>query len=98
MDLCHSIESVSLCHIVAYMYRRVNLVKSRRKDCCGFFSDCVCCGINFILHCYVGVLCGCFCQKKNETAATETVPPAGGQTQLPYYDGVVLRQPALDQN
>ena len=41
----------------------------------------------------IGFLCGHFCQKKRKqsTAAAETVPPSGGQTQIPYYDDVVLQ-------
>ena len=40
----------------------------------------------------IGFLCGHFCQKKKPTI--ETVPPSGnGQTQIPYYDDVVLQQP-----
>ena len=37
----------------------------------------------------VGILCGRFCLKKRKTA--ETVPPSR-QTQIPYYDDVVLQQ------
>ena len=46
----------------------------------------------------VGFLCGHFCQKKRKlanTAAGETVLPGvatGGQTQIPYYDDVVLKR------
>ena len=42
----------------------------------------------------VGFLCGHFCQKKRKqsSAASESVPSAGGQTQIPYYDDVVLKQ------
>ena len=47
-----------------------------------------------ILFFIIGFLCGHFCQKnrKPSTAAAETVPPSGGQTQIPYYDDVVLQQ------
>ena len=49
-----------------------------------------------ILFFIIGFLCGHFCQKKRKpsTAAAdlETVPPSGGQTQIPYYDDVVLKQ------
>ena len=38
----------------------------------------------------VGYLCGHFRQKMRKTV--ETVPPAVGQTQIPYYDDVVLKQ------
>ena len=43
-------------------------------------------------------MCGQFCQKKGKlsTAAAETVPPSGVQTQIPYYDDVVLREPDLE--
>ena len=49
----------------------------------------------------IGFLCGNFCQKKKP--AIETVPPSGsGQTQIPYYDDVVLQQPEqeleIDEN
>ena len=48
-----------------------------------------------ILFFTVGFLCGHYCQKnrKPSTAAAETVPPvpAGGQTQIPCYDDVVLQ-------
>ena len=46
----------------------------------------------------VGFLCGHFCQKKRKltsAAGGETTPPGvatGGQTQIPYYDDVVLKQ------
>ena len=46
----------------------------------------------------VGFLCGHFCQKKRKlakTAAGETVSPGvatGGQTQIPYYNDVLLKQ------
>ena len=42
----------------------------------------------------VGFLCGHFCQKKRKqfSVAGESVPPAGGQTRIPYYDDVVLKQ------
>ena len=46
----------------------------------------------------VGFLCGHFCQQKRKlatAAAGETAPPSvatGGQTQIPYYDDVVLKQ------
>ena len=50
--------------------------------------------VTSILFFTVGFLCGHFCQKKRKTCtAVETVPPAGGQTQIPYYDDVVLQQP-----
>ena len=42
-----------------------------------------------ILFFTVGFLHGHFCQKKRKPA--ETVPPSGGQTQIPYYDDVVLQ-------
>ena len=49
-----------------------------------------------ILFFTIGFLCGHFCQKKRKqstcTAAAEIVPPSGGQTQIPYYDDVVLKQ------
>ena len=47
-----------------------------------------------ILFFIVGFLCGHFCQKerKQSSAASESVPSAGGQTQIPYYDDVVLKQ------
>ena len=47
-----------------------------------------------ILFFIIGFLCGHFCQKKRKpsTAAAETVPPSGGQSQIPYYDDVVLQQ------
>ena len=51
--------------------------------------------ISFFL---IGFLCGHFCQKKRKlanAAAGETVPPGvaiGGQTQIPYYDDVLLKQ------
>ena len=38
----------------------------------------------------VGFLCGHFCRKERKPA--EIVPPAVGQTQIPYYDDVVLKQ------
>ena len=38
----------------------------------------------------VGCLCGHFHQKVRKPA--ETVLPAVGQTQMPYYDDVVLKQ------
>ena len=52
----------------------------------------------------VGFLCGYFCQKKRKSntpsaAAAESVPPlATGreQTQIPYYDDVVLQQEAVE--
>ena len=55
-----------------------------------------------ILFFTIGVLCGHFCQKKRKpsTAAAaepETVPPSGGQTQIPYYDDVVLQQQCHEQ-
>ena len=42
----------------------------------------------------IGFLCGHFCQKKRKPnrAAAGSVPPSGGQTQIPYYDDVVLQQ------
>ena len=41
----------------------------------------------------IGFLCGHFCQKiRKKRKSAETVPPAGGQTQIPYYDDVVLQQ------
>ena len=51
-----------------------------------------------ILFFIVGFLCGHFCQKSRKpasVAASESVPPGvgtGGQTQIPYYDDVVLKQ------
>ena len=47
-----------------------------------------------ILFFTIGFLCGHFCQKKRKpsTAAAGSVPPSGGQTQIPYYDDVVLQQ------
>ena len=47
-----------------------------------------------VLFFTIGLLCGHLCQKKRKpsTAAAETVPPSGGQTQIPYYDDVVLQQ------
>ena len=47
-----------------------------------------------ILFFIVGLLCGQFCQlkRKQSSAAGESVPPAGGQTQILYYDDVVLEQ------
>ena len=47
-----------------------------------------------ILFFIIGFLCGYFCQKKRKpsTAAAESVPPSGGQTQIPYNDDVVLQQ------
>ena len=47
-----------------------------------------------ILFFIVGFLCGHFCQKKRKqsSAANESVPSVGGQTQIPYYDDVVLKQ------
>ena len=51
-----------------------------------------------VLSFSIGFLCGDVCQKKRKpstsTAAAdlETVPPSGGQTQIPYYDDVVLQQ------
>ena len=52
----------------------------------------------------VGFLCGHFCQKKRKSntsaaAAGESVPPVatdGEQTQIPYYDNVVLQQEAVE--
>ena len=50
--------------------------KSRQKDCCGFLSNSVYYGINYILA--VGFLCGHFCQKKRKpstaAAGTDTDP------------------------
>ena len=43
-----------------------------------------------ILFFIVGCLCGHFHQKMRKPA--ETVPPAAGRTQIPYYDDVVLKQ------
>ena len=46
----------------------------------------------------VGFLCGHFCKKKRKpvnAAAGETVPPGvaiSGQTQIPYYNDVLLKQ------
>ena len=52
--------------------------------------------VTSILFFTVGFLCGHFCQKKRKSSATaaEAVPPmtTGGQTQIPYYDDVVLQQ------
>ena len=45
-----------------------------------------------IMFFFIGFLCGRFCQKKKKKRAAETVPLAGGQTQIPYYDDVVLQQ------
>ena len=47
-----------------------------------------------ILFFIVGFLCGHYCQnkRKQSSAAGETVPSASGQTQIPYYDDVVLEQ------
>ena len=49
-----------------------------------------------VLFFTIGFMCGHFCQKKRKpsTAAADlgTVPPSGGQTQIPYYDDVVLQQ------
>ena len=44
----------------------------------------------------IGFLCGHFCQNKRKpsAAAGGTVPPGvatGGQTQIPYYDDVLLK-------
>ena len=47
--------------------------------------------VTSILIVIVGFLCGHFYQKKRKPAA-ETVPPAGRQTQILYYDDVVLKQ------
>ena len=46
-----------------------------------------------ILFFIIGFLCRHFCQKikKQSPAAAESVPPSGGQTQIPYYDDVVLQ-------
>ena len=54
-----------------------------------------------ILFFVVGFLCGHFCQKKRKssttaaTSSSEIAPPmtTDGQTQIPYYDDVVLQQP-----
>ena len=43
-----------------------------------------------ILFFIVGFLCGHFCRKERKPA--EIVPPAAVQTQIPYYDDVVLKQ------
>ena len=46
----------------------------------------------------IGFLRGYFCQKKRKlvnVAAGETISPSvatGGQTQIPYYDDVLLKQ------
>ena len=45
-----------------------------------------------ILFFFTGFLSGHFCQQKKRLAV-ETSPAAGGQTQIPYYDDVVLQQP-----
>ena len=47
-----------------------------------------------ILFFTIGFLCGHFWQKKRKPsrAAARSVPPSGGQTQIPYYDDVVLQQ------
>ena len=40
-------------------------------------------------------LCGHYCQKNRKPAAGETAPPSmtiGRQTQIPYYDDVLLKQ------
>ena len=39
----------------------------------------------------IGFLCGHFCRKERKTAET-VLPPAAEQTQIPYYDDVVLKQ------
>ena len=53
----------------------------------------------------VGFLCGHFCQKKRKlnapssAGAGESVPPlatGGEQTQIPYYDDVVLQQEVVE--
>ena len=51
----------------------------------------------------VGFLCGYFCQKNRKSntssAAAESVPPVGTdgeQTQIPYYDNVVLQQEVVE--
>ena len=49
-------------------------------------------GMASILFLAVGFLCGNFYQKKRKTAEISTVPPADGQTQIPYYDDVILKQ------
>ena len=54
-----------------------------------------------ILFFIIGFLCGHFCQMKRKssttaaTSSSEIAPPmtTGGQTQIPYYDDVVLQQP-----
>ena len=45
-----------------------------------------------ILFFAAGFLCGNFYQKKRKTAEISTVPPAGRQKQIPYYDDVMLKQ------
>ena len=51
----------------------------------------------------VGFLCGHFCQKKRKSntspAAAESVLPVargGEQTQIPYYDDMVLQQEVVE--
>ena len=44
-----------------------------------------------ILFFIVGFLCGYFCQKKRKPV-TETFPPAGGQTQIPYSNLMMKQQ------
>ena len=54
--------------------------------------------VTAIVFFIVGFLCGHFCQKNRKlasAAAGESVPSCvatGGQTQIPYYDDVVLKQ------
>ena len=49
--------------------------------------------VSAILFVIIGFLCGHFCRKiQKKRKSAETVPPAGGQTQIPYYDDVVLQQ------
>ena len=47
--------------------------------------------VTIILFFVIDFLCEQLYQKKRKGAAW-TVPPAGGQTQIPYYDDVVLKQ------
>ena len=43
--------------------------------------------VSTILFVIIGFLCGHFCQKiRKKRKSAETVPPAGGQTQIPCYD------------
>ena len=48
--------------------------------------------ITFTMASIMFFFIGFLCAKEKRKRAAETVPPAGGQTQIPYYDDVVLQQ------